>query len=87
MKTPPVALQSRINPAPTTPPPPTMKATHAIDADAADARDYMRRLGQAARESAVVVAEAAAMDRNTVLAVLHLLVEFQSFPENTQQQV
>jgi len=64
-----------------------MKATHAIDADSADARDYMRRLGQAARESAVVVAEAATMDRNTVLVVLHLLVESKSFPENTQQQV
>jgi len=73
------------NPAPTTPPPPTMKATH--DIDAADARDYMRRLGQAARESATVVAEAAAMDRNAALVVLHLLVEFKSFPENTQQQV
>jgi len=64
-----------------------MKATHAIDIDAADARDYMRRLGQAAREAAAMVAEAATMDRNTVLVVLHLLVEFKSFPENTQQQV
>jgi len=44
-----------------------MKATHAIDTDAADARDYMRRLGQAARESAVVVAEAATADKNAAL--------------------
>ncbi|MDD9884661.1 MAG: glutamate-5-semialdehyde dehydrogenase [Gammaproteobacteria bacterium] len=44
-----------------------MKATHAIDADADDARDYMRRLGQAARDAAVVVAEAATADKNAAL--------------------
>ena len=44
-----------------------MKATHAIDIDADDARDYMRRLGQAARESAAVVAEAATADKNAAL--------------------
>ncbi|MDD9822417.1 MAG: hypothetical protein OXU98_05995 [Gammaproteobacteria bacterium] len=54
-----------------------MKAAHFIDTDTVT---YMRRLGQAARKSAT-------MDRNAALVVLHLLVEFQSFPENTQQQV
>ncbi|MDD9810160.1 MAG: glutamate-5-semialdehyde dehydrogenase [Gammaproteobacteria bacterium] len=44
-----------------------MKATHVTDINAADARDYMRRLGQAARESAVVVAEAATADKNAAL--------------------
>jgi len=51
-----------------------MKATH--QTDSADAAAYMRRLGQAAREAAVEVADAATADKNAALeAVARRLLE------------
>jgi len=51
-----------------------MKATH--QTDSTDAAAYMRRLGQAAREAAVEVAEAATADKNAALeAVARRLLE------------